>query len=169
MISGAPTNFHTVVQEQLGKIGVTVKFDQLESAVVNGHKVNRTYPDALGSTDSQRGYHGVRQAFQAFLPSSPQNFGNVDDPKLVDMIYKASRELDVDRQYQLLKEVNDYASDIAFAIETFSAFQCLLYQPWTRNLCQSPTGWVTATGGCQYPMTYVTDTAPEDRRGKLKT
>ena len=168
MVSNAPTNFHTVTAEHLATIGVQVRFNQLESAVVNGHKVNKTFPDALGTTDSQRGYHGVRQALQAFLPDSPQNFGNVDDPKLTDLMFKAAYELDADRQLQLLKQINDYASDICFAIETFSAFQCLLYQPWTRNLTQSPTGWVTATGAWQYAQAYVTDRAPEGRQGRLK-
>lgn len=130
--------------------------------------MNKTFPDALGTTDSQRGYHGVRQALQAFLPKSPQNFGNIDDPKLTDLMFKAAYELDADRQLQLLKEVNDYASDQAYSIETYSGFQCLLYQPWTRNLCQSPTGWVTATGQWQFAHTFLTDKAPEDRRGRLK-
>jgi hypothetical protein len=104
-----------------------------------------------------------------FLPSSPQNSGQVDDQGLIDLSYQAAYEVDVDRQNQLLMQINARASDLAWAVETYSPFQVIFTQPWMFNLCQSPTGWVTATGQWQYAHTFATDKAPEGRRGRLKT
>ena len=167
MTSGSPTNLHVVIQEYLAAIGVQVRFNQLESTVVATHRENKTYTGAVQGADHVS-YHGVRQALQEFMPDSPKNAGNINDPVLTDLILKAAYSLDADEQLRLLKQINTYAMDQCFALETFSGFQVIFKKPWLHNMAQAPSGFMCCTSGWQYAIGWLDDTAPVERRGRLK-
>jgi len=160
-------NLWVVAKDYLAAIGVRLVFKELESVVVTANRTNRTYKDAIPGVDHVS-QHGVRQALQEFMPDSPKNAGNINDPVLTDLIGKAAYSLDADEQLRLLKQINDYAMDQCFALETFSGFQMILKQPWLHNMAQAPSGFMIHTGGWQFGVAWLDDTAPAERKGRLK-
>ena len=157
-----------VLAEYLGAIGVRVKFEQLESTVFAGNRTNRTYRDALVGPD-HTAFHGMRQVMQELLPESPKNFGFIDDPFLTDLIFRAAYTMDANEQIRLLRQINDYAMDQCFAIETFSGFQMNFMQPWVHNIAGACSGFLIASASAQLGVAWIDDTAPEERKGRLKT
>jgi peptide/nickel transport system substrate-binding protein len=166
--SGSPTNFQVVLAEYLAAIGVKVNFEQLESTVYATARNDRTYKDAVVGAD-HTAFHGMRQVLQEFVPDSPKNAGNIDDPFLTDLIFRAAYTIDADEQMRLLKQINDYAMDQCFAIETFSGFQMNFMQPWVHNIAGGTSGWLIASASAQLGVAWIDDTAPPERRGRLKT
>ena len=168
IITTAPvSNLWVVAKDQLAAIGVRVVFKELESIVVTASRTDRTYRDAIPGVDHVS-YHGVRQALQEFMPDSPKNAGNINDPVITDLILKAAYSLDADEQLRLLKQINTYAMDQCFAVETASPFVMNFRQPWVHNMGQAPSGFMLATGGWQYALSWLDNTAPAERRGRLK-
>jgi len=165
--SGPATNFHVVLAEHLAAIGVRVNFEQLESTVYATQRTNRTYTGGVVGAD-HTAFHGMRQVMQEFLPDSPKNAGYIDDPFLTDLVYKAAYTLDANDQMRLLKQINDYAMDQCFAIETFSGFQMNFMQPWVHNMAGGQSGWLIASASAQIGVAWLDDTAPAERRGRLK-
>jgi len=156
-----------VLAEHLAAIGVRVNFEQLESTVYATQRTNRTYTGGVVGAD-HTAFHGMRQVMQEFLPDSPKNAGYIDDPFLTDLVYKAAYTLDANDQMRLLKQINDYAMDQCFAIETFSGFQMNFMQPWVHNMAGGQSGWLIASASAQIGVAWIDDTAPAERRGRLK-
>lgn len=165
LVAAPVSDFWVLVAEYFRAIGVRVRFDEKESTVVEATRNRKAFKHAVGG-QSHLGFHAARPALQYFLPESPRNVSSVNDPKAIELVYRAVYSLDPDEQMRLFKELNDYGMDQCFAVETFSEFLTHYFQPWLHNIASTPTGWICCTGTWQWGRAWIDDTAPAGRAGR---
>jgi hypothetical protein len=140
---------------------------QLESAVLTGNRVNKTFKHSILG-ESSSGFTPVMNALDLFLPNSPRNYARVDDPLMTDLLNKVTYTLDADEQVRLVKQINDRALDQCYAIERVVNFYTFFRQRWLQNVATAVQGYYCCFGSQQVAVGWVDDTAPGGRAGRLK-
>jgi ABC-type transport system substrate-binding protein len=167
MVSGAPSNRDIMMQQQLAEVGVRVVFNQVESVVRTNARLNGTFKHAVDNTSSTA-YDPVKIASERFLPNSGKNWGGVNDPEMTALVEKATYTLDADEQSRLIKQIHERSLDQAYQLETYTAFVEFVRQPWLHNGASAVQGYFNVFGYHQAAVLWVDDSAPGDRRGRLK-
>ena len=93
----------------------------------------------------------------------------MDDPKLTDLVLRAAYSLDPDAQIKLFKQINDYTLDQQLGyLNVYNYHRVFFRQPWLHNVQDHIHSWTCCWGSQQWRLAWIDDTAPAERRGKLK-
>ena len=71
--------------------------------------------------------------FLHYHPKGPRNTGNINDPKLNDMIDKQARTMDKADRKQQIYEIQRYLAGQAYYPQTASGFRSMAYQAYVRD------------------------------------
>jgi ABC-type transport system substrate-binding protein len=167
MVSGAPTNRDVMTQQMLEQIGVRVTFNQVESTVLTAARTNKTFKHAIIHTP-QTGYDPIKLVREWYSPSSPRNWGGIDDPVMTDLVEQAAYTLDHDEQQRLLWKIHERYLDQCYSLEFYVAFTVHVRQPWMHNVASAVQGYFNAYGYHQVTLAWIDSTAPAGRQGRLK-
>jgi peptide/nickel transport system substrate-binding protein len=168
IVSGNPDNADVLTQQYLEGIGVRLTIQSVESTVVTATRLNKRFRHAIKG-ESSSGFTPIMNALDLFLPSSPRNYAQIDDPVMTDLVNKATYTLDPDEQTRLVRQINDRATDQCYALERVVSFHIFFRQPWLHNVASAVQGWYCCFGSQQVGVAWIDDTAPAGRAGRLKT
>ena len=103
----------SVLQAQLGEIGINAQIQSLDTATFNaGILPGGSYP--LGVMGWGGYFIGPDNAMRSIFYSTGQmNFSNLDDPYIDNLLDEALGETDQDRRNQLYGELQDYVVELA--------------------------------------------------------
>ncbi len=167
VVSGNPDNADVLTQQYLERIGVRLKLVQVESTVLTATRLNKRFKHAIKG-ESSSGFTPIMNALDLFLPTSPRNYAQVDDPVMTDLVNKATYTLNADEQIRLVRQMNDRALDQCYAIERVVSFHIFFRQPWLHNVASAVQGWYCCFGSQQVAVAWIDDKAPGGRAGRLK-
>ena len=153
--------------QYLEAIGVRVKTVQLESAVLSGNRLNKRFKHAING-ESSSGFTPVMNALDLFLPTSPRNYAQVDDPVMTNLVNELTYTLDADQVGPLVRRINERALDQCYALERVVNFTILFRQAWLHNVATAVQGYYCCFGSQQVAVAWVDDKAPAGRAGHLK-
>jgi peptide/nickel transport system substrate-binding protein len=126
--STAQVDLYSVVKDYWAKIGVDLKFDVRETAVLTSIGNNKAHKEMIvGTTVGNLVYHSVR-------PGSTLNKSMIDDPR-VNAALAAIDEafLDVPKKNKIVKELTPYLLDQAYFLLMFSGPRYNIWQPWVKG------------------------------------
>lgn len=81
----------------------------------------------------------------AFLPDGAQNFGNLDDPRLISMINTFNSTVDTQSRADQIRDIALYVRDQSYNSYIVSPFETSAYK-------KSVTGWVTPSNEFEFQM-----------------
>jgi peptide/nickel transport system substrate-binding protein len=158
-----------VVIKYLEAIGVRVKLVQVESTVLSANRNAKKFNHAIITGLSATGWTAVKNAFEFWSPDSQKNYGGINDPVMLDLLDRAAYTLDWDEQVQLIRQMNQRALDQAYYLLKVVGYYVFFRRPWMNNVASAIQGQFQAWGTVQVAVAWNDDTAPEERKGHLKT
>ena len=71
--------------------------------------------------------------YRSFMPGQPLNVGNVNDPKLTDMIHLQRRTFDVAKRRQIVYDIQRYLAEQAYFGANGSVKVVSAWEPHIKN------------------------------------
>jgi peptide/nickel transport system substrate-binding protein len=167
VIGGAPAAKDVMIQQMLAEIGVRLTFKEVERVVATSTQLNKTFRHAIGN-GIQSGYDAIKVGRENFLPTSDRNFGSINDPVLTDLVERVTYTIDFDEQRRLLKQIHERELDQAHFLHFHAPFYAFLRQPWLHTVHSAIQGHFPLNSAHQMAVSWISDTAPGDRAGRLK-
>lgn len=101
-----------------------------------------------------------------FGPGEPQNWGNVDDPQLTQMIDKMKTATNVQDRQKLAQEMNKRILDEALQLWIDGRHVYAATRPWIHTVSQSLYTQIDNWGGTSWRHVWIDGSAPNNRGGK---
>lgn len=154
-----------LMREQLAQVGIRLVFREQESTVVTATRNEKRFAGMVSGTPIPS-FDGGKIAVDMFDPESPLNWGNVNDPEMTDLIWKAFYELDPDHRMELFRRIHARVLDQVYHLWLYSPHRMSVWHPWLHNIADHNHAWFCCWGAWQWGIAWVDDTTPGGRGGR---
>jgi peptide/nickel transport system substrate-binding protein len=165
LLAASESNAITLLRDTLAAVGVTIRLQQAESAVVNGTRADKRF-NALVSGQVVPGLDPDQMIRPLFYPGSAVNFGNVDDPEMTRLLDQIRFSLDASERQRLATQIHERVLDQVYSLWIYSSSNITIMQPWLYNLVDGPYNWASSYANWAFRGAWVDETAPDGRGGK---
>lgn len=119
-------------QAQLKQVGINLVLKSLDKPDESQRKKEKNFTltftqKSVGGQDLDAYLYGT------FFPSSPDNYGNIDDSQLTVMLAAQRQEADQNKRQQLSRQTARYIYDNSLALALFFPVNNELWQPYVKN------------------------------------
>ena len=159
-----------LVQKYWGDVGIDVKIEgredlQLSAALLQKNFDEVILTDGLGSILA----YDLPQVVNVYRPGSPQNFGNVDEPRLNDIFERIDNSLEPDEWPTLAREFHDTFVDLWPSVYFAGYHTWHINQPWLHTIANTLYTTILNYSSINWRSQWIDDSAPDGRGGTAVT
>lgn len=156
---------YVLVQSFWKAIGVDLQFDEKDFLVYQSIIVKKEFDDAIFYS-GVAGFDPDVVVRPLYLPGSPQNWGNVDDPELTEMINKLRASVDADEREKLARQINDRTLDQVTQMYLYGYHTFYGTHNWVHTIAHSLYTTIENWSSHNWRFIWIDESAPGGRGGK---
>lgn len=165
-LTGTPVaQVYVLVKEYWKAIGVDLSFDEKDFLVVQSQLVKKEFPDSAFYS-GVAGFDPDVVVRPLYYPGAPQNWGNVEDAQLTQLMDKLRASVNASERKTIAKQINDRCLSESLQIYINGYHNFYGTHPWVHTIAQSLYTTIENWGSANWRYIWIDEKAPNGRGGK---